>query len=550
MLSPKVKINNRLTIITGLICLNLSAQAIAFSPTLNSNLPQNKAITQTIDKINASTQLINTTRLTNSSASKSIAPAPVFNITTNAQEDLWRYIANQSSWQYQDKSIDQYLKWFENRADYLTRISVRAKWYLHYIVQQIEAQNMPIELALLPIVESAFYPFAYSPEHATGLWQFIPSTGLTYGLTQNWWYDARRDVVASTKAALQYLNNLSILFDGDWLLAVAAYNAGPGRVQREIKKNKKLGKKTDFWHLNLPPETRGYVPKLLAVLQIVRQPHLYKQTLKPILKVPSITKITLHSQLNVKAIAQLSDLPVRLIYELNPGLKRWATPPMANYQLLLPADIATNFTKKLATLPLSEQLEWVRLKRKKDEKFSDIAKAYNIDVSHLETINKVGGFDPRNGDFIIVPLLKQHISFHALNKQEKLDRLKQQRTTKQIIYTVRSGDSLLKIALLNQVSTQDLALWNNISNINHIRVGDKISITQQHEFDPQLAKEGINTRININRKILYQIRKNDTLSVLAKRFGVSVAEIMRWNTLKDHIIKYGENLVLRINIVQ
>lgn len=470
--------------------------------------------------------------------------------TLSISGDLWQYIAKQATMKHKDASIAQYIDWFQKRPGYLTRISRRATWYLYYIVREIEKRNMPIELALLPVVESAFYPFAFSPEQASGLWQFIPSTGLSYGLTQNWWYDARRDVVASTAAALQYLQNLNVLFNGDWLLAIAAYNAGPGRVQKAIKKNEKLGKPTDFWHLKLPPETKSYVPKLLAVLEIIRNPDFYKQELVFINNQARVGKIDLKSQLDVRAISKLSGLSVQSIYELNPGLKRWATPPVAHYQLLLPIEVVTNFTKKLSNLPLSEQLEWVRYELAKDENLTDIAKAYNLETKQLEAINTLGGFNPRNSDFIIVPILKQHISFHALNEEEQQERLAGQRASKPIVYKVKPGDTLLGIALLHDVSLSDLALWNKIENIDKIKMNQALYISQQFKLNEEIAKAGINTRLNITRKILYPIKKNDTLSVLARRFRVSVEDIMHWNDLDNHIIKHGENLVLRINIVQ
>ena len=464
--------------------------------------------------------------------------------------DLWQYINNHAIMDHQHPSIDYYVDWFKNRSAYLTRISKRAKWYLHYIVTEVEKRNMPIEIALLPAVESAFYPFAFSPQRAAGLWQFIPSTGLSYGLSQTWWYDARRDVVASTNAALQYLKNLHILFDGDWLLAISAYNAGPGRVQKAIKKNKELNKPIDFWHLDLPLETKSYVPKLLAILRIIKNPTFYQQQLAPIDNQPRVIQVDLRSQLDIRAISQLSGLPIEFIYELNPGLKRWATPPVSHYQLLLPIESAIDFTKKLAYLPLSEQLEWVRYEIAKGEKISDIAKTYNLQTKQLTTINFLAGFDINNSDFIIVPILKQHISFHALNEKQQQERLARQRASDPIIYTVKPKDSLLSIALLHEVSLSDLALWNNIANVNKIRIGQKIYITQHHQLNVEIAKAGVNTRMNITRKILYQIRRNDTLSVLAERFGVSIAQIMQWNKLESVTIKYGENLIFYINIVQ
>lgn len=451
---------------------------------------------------------------------------------------------------HNDDSISNYIDWFEDRPDYLTRISKRAALYLYYIVGEVEARNMPIELALLPIVESAFYPFAHSAQNASGLWQFIPNTGLVYGLTQDWWYDARRDVVASTKAALQYLQNLNILFNGDWLLAIAAYNAGPGRVQRAIKINKGLGLPIDFWYLPLPKETVAYVPKLLAVLEIIRNPGQYQQSLIPIANQQNLATITLKSQLNVKVISGLSGLSVRSVYELNPGLRRWTTPPMSNYQLLLPKDIAKKFSKELLALPLDGQLEWVRHKRDKNEKITDIAKAYNIDSEHLEDINELGGFDPRTEDFIIVPILKQYVSYHALNEQEQQERLKSQRKSQNISYTVAPGDSIFKIARKQNVSVVDLIVWNDIQDIDKILTGDVLTIQKDYKINQALAKHNIDTQVHIVRKISYQIKKGDTLSNIAKRFKVSIANIKSWNKLSSNLIKYGENLKLHISIIE
>ena len=165
-----------------------------------------------------------------------------------------------------------------NILNYLTRISERAQPYLYLVVSEVEKEGLPIEIALLPIIESDYYPFSFSHGTAVGLWQFIPSTGELYGLDQDWWYEDRRDVLASTRAAVKYMKDLNKLFDGDWLLSIAAYNAGPGRVQKAIKINAENGQETDFWHLNLPKETKRYVPKLLALAKVVKDPSRYNQS--------------------------------------------------------------------------------------------------------------------------------------------------------------------------------------------------------------------------------------------------------------------------------
>jgi len=196
----------------------------------------------------------------------------------------------------------------------------RAKPYLYLVTKEVEKAGLPIEIALLPIVESAYYPFSYSHGTASGLWQFIPSTGRLYGLKETWWYDGRRDVLASTKAAVKYLKNLNKLFKGDWLLAIAAYNSGPGRVQKAVRKNKKLGKKADFWHLDLPSETKGYVPRLLAVAELIKSPSLYNQSVTSIDNQPQVRSVVLNSQFDLALISQL-DGPGVLdeLYSLNPG---------------------------------------------------------------------------------------------------------------------------------------------------------------------------------------------------------------------------------------
>src|ERR1700684_1095146 len=165
----------------------------------------------------------------------------------------------------QEPAIDTQLAWFEHNPDYLERVFQRGQRYLYHVVTEVEARGMPLEFALLPVVESAYEPFAYSVSRASGLWQFIPDTGRRFGLKQKWWYDGRRDVIESTRAALDYLQALHDQFDGDWLLAIAAYNVGENTVQRELDFNRANGKPTDFWHLELPAETRAYVPKLLAM---------------------------------------------------------------------------------------------------------------------------------------------------------------------------------------------------------------------------------------------------------------------------------------------
>jgi len=231
---------------------------------------------------------------------------------SSEEVDLWRLIADRQEITVVENSrIQSHIDWISQHPEYLASISKRAEPFLYLVVSEIEKEKIPIEIALLPIVESDYYPFSYSHGTATGIWQFIPSTGKMYGLKETWWHEDRRDVMASTKAAVQYLKDLNQMFEGDWLLSIAAYNAGPGRVQRAIDKNISLGKKTDYWSLDLPKETEKYVPKLLALVKVIGDPGRYNQKLSRI-----ENKRYTHLILVLKDGQHLRQYPIKFYYLL------------------------------------------------------------------------------------------------------------------------------------------------------------------------------------------------------------------------------------------
>ncbi len=262
------------------------------------------------------------------------------NITLAPNTDLWQRIRDGYGIPESKPlhtATQKQLNWFIKHPDYIDRVVERARPYLHYIVDQLEQRNMPMEIALLPVVESGFQPFAYSHGRAAGIWQFIPGTGRLYGLKQNWWYDGRRDVIASTGAALDYLEKLYGDF-GDWQLALAAYNSGEGTVGRAIKRNKKAGKATDFWSLDLPRETSAYVPKLIAVAELVKRPAHYNITLSPIDDSPFLAVVDVGSQIDLALAAQLAEISTDEMYQLNPGFNQWATTPDGPHRLVVPLE--------------------------------------------------------------------------------------------------------------------------------------------------------------------------------------------------------------------
>ncbi|MDH5591563.1 MAG: transglycosylase SLT domain-containing protein, partial [Gammaproteobacteria bacterium] len=260
---------------------------------------------------------------------ESITPAP--------NPDLWQRIRDGFAISQPNLHADtqRQLQWFVNHPDYINRVVERARPYLHYIVDEIERRDMPLEIALLPVVESGFQPFAYSHGRAAGIWQFIPGTGRLYGLKQNWWYDGRRDIIESTRAALDYLQKLHNDFD-DWQLALAAYNCGEGTVGRAIRRNKKAGKGIDFWSLDLPKETSAYVPKLMAVSELIKHPEKYELTLSSIDNSPFLTVVDVGGQIDLALAAKLAEISVDEMYQLNPGFNHWATTPDGPHRLVIP----------------------------------------------------------------------------------------------------------------------------------------------------------------------------------------------------------------------
>ncbi len=469
-----------------------------------------------------------------------------YSVSPKPEKDLWRYIVNRSTLSASnDEYLHEYIDWFRQHPDYLTRITRRAKPYLYLVTQEVERAGLPLEIALLPVVESDYYPFSYSHGTASGLWQFIPSTGKLYGLKESWWYDGRRDVLASTKAAVKYLQNLQILFKGDWLLAIAAYNSGPGRVQKAIKANKDQGKPTDFWHLQLPKETKDYVPKLLAVTELIRYPEKYGQTITRVINQPAVQSIELTSQFDIALIAQWSELEIEALYALNPGLKRWATPSEGTYTLLLPNDNMALFKQAMQNNPNVEKFKWVRYQVKSGDNLSSIAQKHKTMTSQITQINNLDGQLIKTGDYLIVPSMQKSGDYPWSKSQRK-----QAELNRKVIHTVVAGDNLWRIAKKYQVSVNNMIKWNYLKHPKLLKIGKQLIIWQPQLMtvrkDLSLA---MTTGINIDRKVFYQVKSGDNLSVIAAKFDVTVLQIKQWNQLKDKPLQPGQKLTVMVNIM-
>jgi len=328
---------------------------------------------------------------------------------TRPQDDLWNRIRNGFGMPDLDSPlVQQQQAWFLARPEYLRRVVERSRRYMYYIVDELEKRGMPTELALLPVVESAYNPMAYSRAHASGMWQFIPSTGKNYRLDQNWWMDQRRDIIASTGAALDYLQTIYEM-QGDWHLALASYNWGENAVANAISKNKAKGLPTDYLSLTMPKETQAYVPKLQALKNIVAQPELFNITLDPIPNVPYFETVDIPANMDVAVAARLAEMTVEEFLALNPALNRPVILDKGkggNSAIVLPAEKVDVFFANLAShrshnKPLTN---WQAYTIKNGETLESVAKTHGLTVARLKQVN---GISPkmrvRPGHTLLVP---------------------------------------------------------------------------------------------------------------------------------------------------
>jgi len=293
----------------------------------------------------------------------------------------------------------------------------------------------------------------------------MPATGRYFGLKQDWWYDARRDPIASTQAALDYLQKLHDRFDDDWLLAMAAYNAGGGTVARAIDANLAKGKPTDFWSLKLPAETRQYVPRILALSRIIADPQRYDIALPKIDNDPRFTKVEIGEQLDLKVAAKLAGMPAEELIRLNAGFNRWATHPEGPHYILLPVDKVEGFLENLSRLPPDERLRWTRYRIRPGDTLSGIARKHGVTVSALMQANHLRDHRIRAGKDLIIPLSASPTL--AIDTSPVASR--------RMKYRVRKGDSLYRIARRFGVRIQDLKKWNRLAS-NNLRPGQTLTV--------------------------------------------------------------------------
>ncbi|GGP38301.1 lytic transglycosylase [Shewanella saliphila] len=452
--------------------------------------------------------------------------------------NLWLLISNKMAFPIPDNAlVAQYRQWYIDNPKHLEIVTQRATPFLYYIVEQLEQRNMPIELALLPIVESGFDPLAYSGSHASGLWQLTPPTALSFGVKTNWWFDGRQDVASSTKAALDLLEYLYPKMDQNWNYTIAAYNSGEGRVLNAVKNNQAKGKPTDFWSLKLPRETAHYVPQLLALADVIKHADKYGITLTPIDNAAQIEVVNIESQLDITLAADLAQVNIDDLKAINPGLKRWATAPQGPHQLVVPSDKAANFKRALAAIEPNSRINWVRYKIKSGDSISEIADQFETTATLIRSSNGIKGNNIIAGKFLIIPVAAKDPDLATMTADQVLARQKVIKSSpNKQTYTVKSGDSLWKIAQTQQVTVAQLMRWNNLKQQSTLSVGKNLVIYPNEVTASNSSKE---------KTVNYRVQSGDSLARIATKYNVTVDELIEWNSLqKSKYIQPGQILKL------
>ncbi|UCX04730.1 lytic transglycosylase [Shewanella glacialimarina] len=454
--------------------------------------------------------------------------------------DVWQRIRDGMQLRIADKElVEHYRQKFIENPHHLEVVTQRAEPFLFFILEEIEKRNLPTELALLPIIESAFDPSATSSSDASGLWQLTLPTAAAFKVKTNWWYDGRRDIRASTIAALDLLEYLYAKMDKNWIYALAAYNSGEGRVLNAIKRNKNKGTETNFWMLKLPKETAHYVPQLLALADIVKNSSELGIHLAAIENKPRIEMVNIESQLDLNLAAEMANISVEELKLLNPGLTRWATAPEGPHYLTIPADNAKGFKRSLASLDPNSRINWVRYKIKPGDSISEIADQFETSPTMIRSSNGIKDNNITAGRFLIIPIATKDADIESLHADQQLARKPVVKSsTKGQSYLVKSGDNLWNIAKNNNISVDQITKWNRLRKDQSLKIGQNLIF-----YPNEIAQtNGLSEKV-----VNYRVKSGDSLARIAAAYKVTVADLIEWNSLqKNKYLQPGQMLKLLI----
>lgn len=408
-----------------------------------------------------------------------------------AAANVWEVLRSEFSLNHEvtRPEVQQQIRWIATHPSYIQKLARQSEPYIYHIITELKKRRLPGEIALVPMVESSYDPFAYSGAGAAGLWQLMPGTGTELGLKQDWWFDGRRSIRPSTNAALSYLSYLHDFFNGDWILAFAAYDAGEGSLARIIKNSQPRGRAVSFWSLNVPNETRAYIPRLLALAEVIQNPTRYHVILPDIPHIPYFEEVNIGSQIDLSHAAKLAGISYKDLIKLNPGYNRWATAPYRPYKLLIPADKVSDFRINLANVPEDKRVSWTRHQVSAGDNLVLIAQRYHTTVNLIKELNQLKSNAIKKGQFVLIPSIKNApaapvVKTPPLTTQHFI-------ATKQykVIHIVQQKESYPQLQRTYGVSAREIQTWNHLNANVPLKPGQQLIIWKR--TNPiKMAKRG------------------------------------------------------------
>ena len=450
--------------------------------------------------------------------------------------DVWEVLRNQLSISHEVNrpEVQEQIRWLMSHPSYVNKVCRQSEPYIYHIVAQIKKRHLPGELALLPMIESAFDPFAYSGKGAAGLWQLMPKTGNELGLKQDWWSDARRSIGPSTNAALNYLVYLNRQFNGHWILAIASYDAGEGTISRAIKATAPPGKPVDFWNLPMPDETKVYVPRLFALAEIINNPARYHVSLPVIPYLPYFEEVSIDSPIDLSHAAKLAGISYKELIKLNPGFNRWTTNPYKPFKLLLPAEKVERFNFNLSNIPAEQRVSWTKLTLLKGDMVNNIATRYHTTATLIKQVNQLNTEYIKPNQTILIPNAN-HTTIAKGKEQEKpaispLVHALAIARNHRLIHIVQDKDTYQTLYKLYGVSAADVKKWNKLSANAPLKKGQQLVLWK-----------------TIKPAINYVVKPGDTLSTIAKQHQTKIQLLLALNPEihQNQPIHSGQRLLVR-----
>lgn len=452
-------------------------------------------------------------------------------VTAQSAPNVWDVLRGQFSLNHEatQPAVQHQIRWIVAHPSYLQKVARQSEPYIYHIVTEIKKRKLPGELALIPMIESSYDPFAYSGAGAAGLWQLMPGTGTDLGLKQDWWFDGRRSIGPSTNAALNYLAYLHHFFNGDWVLAFAAYDSGEGTLARIIKNSHQTKGKINFWSLNVPQETRAYIPRLLALAEVIQNPKRYRVELPDIPHAPYFEEVNIGSQIDLNHAAKLAGISYKDLIKLNPGFNRWATAPYRPYKLLIPADKVLNFNRNLAHVPLDERVSWTRHHVSAGDNLVLIAQKYHTTVNLIKELNQLKSNAVKKGQFVLIPsgekpVVATKASAPAPITPPHFMAHKQYK----VIHIVQKNETYAQVQSKYGVTTKNIQTWNHLDGKKPLRQGLQLIIWKQ-----------------ANTIGTYIVKRGDTLSAIAKQNNTKTSRLVQLNPqLKSAHLRIGQKITL------